>query len=164
MSTRISIQPDDPNSEAAKQFMRELSEEEARRYSDMGADDSDSFRSSDVLVPRSIFIVARLAGQPAGCGALRQLTAETAEIKRMYVITRARRRGIGRAILGELERLAVEFGYRIIRLETGNRQPEAIALYEGYGFRRIPLYGEHVGDPVSICFEKEVFRYADSAA
>jgi hypothetical protein len=43
-----------------------------------------------------------------------------------------------------------------IRLETGNQQPEAIALYESHGFDRIPPFGKYVGDPVSLCFEKPV--------
>ena len=78
----------------------------------------------------------------------------------MYVVPSARRQGVGRAILSELERLASEFGYRVVRLETGNRQPEAMALYERHGYCRIALYGEHVGDPVSICFEKGMVNAA----
>jgi ribosomal protein S18 acetylase RimI-like enzyme len=155
MDTHISIMLDDPHGEAAAQFMRKLAEEESQRYRDLGPDDADSFRPEQVLVPRSAFVVARFDGQPVGCGALRPLDSESAEIKRMYVLPSARRRGIGREMVGKLERLAAEFGYRFIRLETGNRQPEAIALYERCGFCRIPLYGEHIGDPVSVCFEKK---------
>jgi GNAT superfamily N-acetyltransferase len=73
----------------------------------------------------------------------------------MYVVAPARRRGVARSLLAELERRAAEFGYSLIQLETGNRQPEAIALYESCGYHRIPPYGSHVGDPVSVCFQKE---------
>jgi len=72
----------------------------------------------------------------------------------MYVAPAVRRRGIARRMLGELERRAANFGYRVLRLETGNRQPEAISLYESYGFQRIAPYGKHANDPLSICFEK----------
>jgi hypothetical protein len=59
-------------------------------------------------------------------------------------------------LLAELEAKAASFGYTVVRLETGNRQPEAIALYESCGYRRIAPYGCHKDDPLSICFEKRV--------
>ena len=74
----------------------------------------------------------------------------------MYVAPSVRRRGLARRLLAELEEKAIKLGYAIVRLETGNRQPEAIALYESCGFRRIAPYGSHVDDPLSICFEKRV--------
>jgi hypothetical protein len=61
-------------------------------------------------------------------------------------------------LLIELERRAVGFGFQALRLATGIRQPEAIALYESFGFRRIESYGCHVDAPVDICFEKRVTR------
>ena len=137
------------------QLLRELSYEIARRYSDLGDDGSGSFNPKDVLVPRSVFIVARLDGQPVGCGALRPIDSDSAEVKRMYVAERARRLGIARRILTELEHFAAEYDYRVIRLETGNRQPEAVALYEKYGFYRIGPFGKYVENPVSIYFEKK---------
>jgi putative acetyltransferase len=54
----------------------------------------------------------------------------------------------------ELQRRAVEFHYRTIRTETGNRQPEAISLYEDSGFCRVLPFGSHANDPVSIFLEK----------
>jgi N-acetylglutamate synthase-like GNAT family acetyltransferase len=123
------------------------------RYNDV-IDPSAPPPKNDALVPRSVFFIARFDGQAVGCAALRPVESEVAEVKRMYVAPTARRRGIARHMLAELERTAVEFGYRVLRLETGDRQPEAIALYESSGFRRIPAYGCHVHDPLSICFEK----------
>ena len=96
-----------------------------------------SFNPRDATIPRSVFILATLDGVPVGCGAVRPISGEVVEIKRMYVREMARGLGIGRAILAELERLAVSFGYSRIALETGVRQPEAIALYERGGFTRI---------------------------
>jgi len=66
----------------------------------------------------------------------------------------ARRRGVARAILRELEQQAAELGYRTIRAESGNRQPEAVSLYEDAGFYRVPPFGSHAHDPISIFFEK----------
>jgi putative acetyltransferase len=68
----------------------------------------------------------------------------------------ARQRGLGRAILEKLEASAHRLGYRLIRLETGDRQPEAVALYERAGYQRIPPYGEFMECARSICFEKRL--------
>lgn len=98
------------------------------------------FEPKDVEVPRAAFVVARIDGVPAGCGALRPLEDGSVEVKRMYTRTAFRRRGVAQAILAELERLAVEFGYPAVKLQTGPLQPEAAALYERSGYRRIPIF------------------------
>lgn len=156
--SKISVSTESPLSDAAAQLIRELSADIVRRYAELGQDGSGSFTPNDVLVPRSAFLVARSEGQPVGCAALRPLEADAAEVKRMYVAPSARRKGVGRALLAEMERLAGGFGYRILRLETGNRQPEAVALYESCGYRQIPAFGKYIGNPVSICYEKAVTR------
>ena len=74
----------------------------------------------------------------------------------MFVTSTARRKGLARAILQELEIRAAAFGYATMRLETGNRQLSAMALYETLGFRRIEPFGEYVNDSLSVCFEKMV--------
>jgi putative acetyltransferase len=145
----------DPRDEIAKKLMGALAAEEALRYHEMGPDTDDSFRVEDVLAPRAAFLLACLDGQPVGCGALRCIDDGAAEINRVYVVPTARRQGIGLALLRELERQAADFGYRVIRLETGDRQPEAIRLYENCGFRRISGFGSHLNDPNSVFFEKE---------
>jgi len=156
----IAIAADNPHGEIAAQLIRELSADLARRYSDRGDDGSGHFAPSDVTVPRSVFLIARLDGKPVGCGALRPIDAEAAELKRMYVAQSARRMGVGRRLLIELERFARESGYRVMRLETGIRQPEAIALYESYGFYSIPVFGCYVENPMSVCYEKKVGVHA----
>jgi GNAT superfamily N-acetyltransferase len=111
------------------------------------------------------FVVARLDGELAGCGAVRSyvpyhddLPAEdgVAEIKRMYTRAGARRRGVSRAVLQRLEEIAVELGYHRLVLETGSPQPEAIALYEGSGWHRIEPYGHYRDEDTSICFAKDL--------
>ena len=107
----------------------------------------------------SSFVVAWVKGEPVGCGAFRPFSEDeddVAEIKRMYVETRMRGRGISRSILVKLEKLARDCGYTVVRLETGIRQPNAIRLYETSGYHRIERYGRHRDDPLSVCFEKSL--------
>jgi putative acetyltransferase len=112
---------------------------------------------NDIVGERSPFVLAWLNGRAAGCGAFRPIAAdecEIAEIKRMYVEPGSRRRGVSRAILRELERLAREYGFSVARLETGLRQPNAIRLYETSGYHRIEPFGRYSDDSLSVCFEK----------
>ncbi len=102
------------------------------------------------------FLVARLDGQPLGCGAIRPLTPGVAEVKRMFVVHEARGQGVGRAILENLEIFAKNFGYRSVRLETGLKQPEAISLYQSAGYHRASCYGQYRENPLSVCFEKQL--------
>ncbi|HEY4625129.1 MAG TPA: GNAT family N-acetyltransferase, partial [Blastococcus sp.] len=78
----------------------------------------------------SVVLVAREDdGTPLGCGALRALGEDVAEVKRMYVVPAARGRGVSKAVLAALEDAARERGWTTLRLETGSLQPEAIGLY-----------------------------------
>lgn len=118
--------------------------------------------------PLGVFLVAHLAvahladahraDRPAGCGALKPLAGAggVGEIKRMYTRPDARRRGVSRVILTRLEEVAAELAYSWVQLETGLRQPEAIALYESAGWARIEPYGRYRDDPLSVCFGKAI--------
>lgn len=108
--------------------------------------------------PRGVFVVARMAGRAVGCGALKAhgSSATVAEVKRMFVVPAARRRGVSRAVLERLEQAAVELGYSEAKLETGTAQPEAIALYEDAGWHRIPPFGFYRDSPMSVCFAKDL--------
>ncbi len=83
-----------------------------------------------------------------------------AEIKRMYVAPAHRGRGIARALLAELERAAVAAGCRRAVLETGTRQPEAIALYLSEGYAPMAKFGTYRDEPGSRCFAKSLGRGA----
>jgi GNAT superfamily N-acetyltransferase len=110
-----------------------------------------------VTPPHGVFVVARVDGVAAACGAVRRLIGgppDVGEIKRMYTRPAARRRGLGAVILDRLEAEAAVLGYRRVQLETGLRQPEAIALYETAGYHRIPSFGQYEGDELSVCFAK----------
>ncbi len=86
-------------------------------------------------------------GGAIGCGALRELGPGTAELKRMYIVPAARGRGVSKAVLAALEDAARERGWTTLRLETGPRQPEAIGLYSGAGYRPVSAFGTYAGDP-----------------
>jgi putative acetyltransferase len=99
------------------------------------------------------FFVARDDGRPAGCGGVLLVGREYAEVKRMYVRPEFRGRRIGRLMLDHLIEHARQRGFTTIRLETGIHQQEALGLYEGRGFRKIPPFGPYRDDPVSLCYE-----------
>jgi putative acetyltransferase len=151
LSTLV-IAADDPIGDTARKLIHDLCMEMSERY---GTPPSP-FSVSEAAADRTAFLVARLGRQPVGCGALRRIDENTAEIKRMYVAPAGRRQGIARRVLTELERHAVGFGYRAIRLETGIRQPEAQHLYESLGYQRIAAFGSYVGNPSSVCYEKVI--------
>ena len=78
------------------------------------------------------------------------------EVKRMYVSPGSRKKGIAASILSELETWAGELSAAKCILETGKKQPEAIALYRKHGYRVIPNYGHYAEVDNSVCFEKEL--------
>lgn len=94
-----------------------------------------------------------------GCGAIKELTSDAMEVKRMFILRKYRGRGFAGLILEELEKWSYELGYRYCKLETGKRQPEAIALYEKKGYTRIRNYGQYAGIDNSVCFEKNLTVY-----
>lgn len=119
------------------------------------ADPAWQVRADDVARPRGTFVVAHLAGRAVACGALRPLPGgdpAIAEVKRMYTAPEARGRGVARALLRHLVATARELGYRQVVLETGTRQPEAIALYLREGWAPLAPYGEYCGEHMSRCF------------
>jgi GNAT superfamily N-acetyltransferase len=93
------------------------------------------------------------AGAPVGCGGLRTLAPGVGEIKRMFVVERARGVGLGRRLLRELERRAAAQGLRRVRLLTTEVLREAIALYDAEGYRAVER-SQRAGEPVEIWMEK----------
>ena len=109
--------------------------------------------------PDGYFLVARLEGQPVGCAGICRCEGEqTAELRRMYVAPEARRLGIARTLMNELEERARRLGYATLRLETGPEQPEAVRLYETGGFAVIPNFGPYTAQRRSICMEKALLE------
>jgi putative acetyltransferase len=114
---------------------------------------------AEVADGRGTFLIVYQEGTPLGCGALRLLDAETAELKRMYVSPSVRGRGLGRRLVAALEAEARALGVRRLVLETGVRQAAALTLYRATGFQPIPLYGEYCLSPeTSVCLGKDLLE------
>jgi GNAT superfamily N-acetyltransferase len=151
----IEIRREDILSPTAQQLIHSLNAELESRYPEDGANffrlDPDEVREG-----QGGFFIAYIDNHPVGCGAIRRIEPKVAEIKRMYVAPGNRGRGVGGKILAELEAEALKMGIRRIVLETGPRQPEAIAIYKRAGFSEIPLFGEYVDPRYSLCMAKNV--------
>jgi GNAT superfamily N-acetyltransferase len=91
-----------------------------------------------------------------GCGAFKPFESKTVEIKRMFVAPSHRGHGIAKKILGELEKWAGEIGNEYAILETGQKQPDAIALYLKSGYKIIPNYAQYANVENSVCMKKEI--------
>lgn len=98
---------------------------------------------------------------PVGCGAIKEYSKSTAEIKRMYVLDEFRGKGIAKIILKELEKWAEELNFSECILETGKKLSEAVNFYKNSGYEIIPNYGQYAGVELSVCFRKQlqVFRF-----
>lgn len=99
-------------------------------------------------------LIAYYEGKAIGCGAFKEYNKHTVEVKRMFVTSDGRRKGIASKVLKALEAWAVELNYNRSILETGKRQPEAIALYKYSGYEIIPNFDQYIGMENSVCFEK----------
>jgi GNAT superfamily N-acetyltransferase len=93
---------------------------------------------------------------PVAHAALRSLRGEW-EVKRVVVLESERGRGIAGALMGEIEAIASDGGASRVILQTGDQQPEAVALYSKLGYTRIPVYEPYAtAIPFSLCFEKRL--------
>jgi GNAT superfamily N-acetyltransferase len=110
---------------------------------------------ADLERPGVTLFVARDDGL-AGIVALVDNGDGSAEVKRMFVAEQLRGRGVASALLRHLADAAAAASISVIRLETGWKQPEAIALYLKHGYVHIPSFGAYVGDETSVCMEKRL--------
>jgi GNAT superfamily N-acetyltransferase len=151
----VDIRRAEITSSIVQQLILALNAELEDMYPEEGA---NHFRldTEEVANGRGAFLVAYLDGQAVGCGAVRRNDPLVAEIKRMYVIPEARGRGIARHVLLALEAEARQLGVSRLVLETGLRQTAALALYRRAGFVEIPLFGEYLDSPLSVCMEKSL--------
>jgi GNAT superfamily N-acetyltransferase len=146
VSFEIEARPyDDPD---VQRLVAEVQEEYVRRY---GGPDGATVDPREFEPPDGVFLVGVLDGVAVATGGWRRVDAHIVEIKRMYVAESARRRGLARAMLAELERTAAAAGmYRLV-LNTGPEQPEAVALYEASGYGPEPPFGHYA------CHERALF-------
>jgi ribosomal protein S18 acetylase RimI-like enzyme len=122
----------------------------AERY---GGPDDDPIEVASFSLPRGVFLVGYLDGEPVATGGwrrsehLRLGAGSTAEIKRMHVVPDRQRQGLAGQMLTALEDEARAAGVEAIILETGDRQPEAIAFYDTHGYQRIEPFGHYAASP-----------------
>jgi GNAT superfamily N-acetyltransferase len=141
----IGVAVEDPHSAAGRWCLEQYYTELANRFDD-GFDPATSSLPDpgEMAPPTGLFLIARLRGEPVGCGGLILHGADPAEIKRMWVAPAVRGLGLGRRILLELERLARESGASAIRLDTNRNLVEAISMYRSSGYEEI---GDFNGEP-----------------
>jgi GNAT superfamily N-acetyltransferase len=144
----------------ARTLIGAVQQEYVRRY---GGEDATPVDPADFAAPRGLFLVGYSDGQPVACGGWRAHESTDpgfadgdAEVKRMYVVPEARGNGCARALLAELERTAAERSRLRMVLETGTKQPEAIALYSSSGYSAIPAFGTYRNEPSCRCFGKSL--------
>ena len=148
----VKITAERPDSVDAQELIAELEAHLEPQY----PDESRHGYSVEKLLHEGVaFFVMRDEETAAGCGGVKLVGTEYAEIKRMYVRPRFRGLGLGKMMLDHLAEHARRNGVGILRLETGIYQTQAIGLYERWGFTRIPPFGEYREDPLSLFFEKQ---------
>ncbi len=145
----VVVEEVEPTSAAARVLIDELSTVLAEAYGSSGRSGYQPEQELD-----GVFLIARLGGELAGCGALRSLDgrSDVAEVKRMY--SRPGTTGVGQAVLRALESQAAQRGYASIWLETRRANSRAVRFYMAAGYRERAPYGQYVGRPEAICMEK----------
>jgi len=143
----------------ATALIDEVQREYVRRYGEKDVSPVDPAQFSP---PRGLFLVGYLGDRPVASGGWRVRDADPdlvdgdVEVKRMYVVPAARGRGLARMVLAELEHTARAAGHLRVMLETGVRQPEAIALYRSCGYTRVPSFGTYKDSPDSVFLGKRL--------
>jgi GNAT superfamily N-acetyltransferase len=133
-------------------LVEEVQQEYVVRY---GGRDVTPVDPAEFAPPKGLFLVAYVDDVAVACGGWRSYGG-IAEIKRMYVRRPARRTGLARALLAELERTALAAGHTQMILETGSKQPEAVALYRSAGYTEVPPFGYYAEAPLSLHLGKQL--------
>jgi GNAT superfamily N-acetyltransferase len=136
-----------------QRLVAEVQQEYVRRY---GGPDAAAVDPTEFAAPDGLFLVGLRDGVPVAMGGWRRIGDGTAELKRMYVAESARRQGLARALLAELERTAAAAGFGELVLNTGVPQPEAVALYEAAGYLPAAPFGHYAGYPQALFYGKKL--------
>ena len=137
----------------AQELIAAVQQEYVARY---GGPDDSPVDPDEFAPPAGCFVVAYAGSEAVATGGLRRADDGAMEIKRMYVRPSWRGRGLSRVVLADLEQRARDLGATRIVLETGQRQPEAIRLYETSGYARIDGFGHYACSPMSVSFGKNL--------
>jgi putative acetyltransferase len=150
---KIEIRPEDPRQPDVQALLDQSDDYFRALY----PAESNHLVSADVLgTHRAVFLVARRDGELLGSIAFLPIAPGHAEMKRLFVRAEARGTGLGRRLLNALEEIARARGIARISLETGIRQPEAIALYRTSGYQACPPFGDYESDPLSLFMTKRL--------
>jgi GNAT superfamily N-acetyltransferase len=141
----------------ARELVDRVQQEYVERY---GGPDAAVVDPTEFEPPAGLFLVAEVDGEPVGCGAWRVLVPGVAEVKRLYVAPVHRRRGVAQVVMDALERSVARAGHRSVVLNTGRRQPEALAFYERAGYSPVTGYGIYADAPDAVFLGKELPRPA----
>ena len=147
----------DPQGEAALVLLHAAWIEASALYADRATGPPGAPPGNPPAVPGSVYLIAWRDGVALGCAALQPPAAGDAgiaELRRLFVRREARRQGLAQALLARIEQEARALGLAGLRLETGDRQLAAQALYLACGWQPIEAFGPHAGDPTSRCFGK----------
>jgi putative acetyltransferase len=145
------IAPESPRQDAVLDLIRQSDAYAASLYP---AESNHMLDLAALERPEVRFFVARRDGRAVGCGALVLGRDGQAELKRMFVDPATRGLKVGRDLLARIEAEARDLGVRLIQLETGTRQPEAIGLYSRFGYLDRGPFGDYGPDPLSVFMEK----------
>ncbi|RZK87171.1 MAG: GNAT family N-acetyltransferase, partial [Pedobacter sp.] len=102
----------------------------------------DQFNKIDSIKEVTVAYQKEIA---VGCGAIKPFSKSAVEVKRMFIHPDYRKKGFAARVLDELEHWAADLGYSACVLETGKKQPEAIALYQKMGYHITENYGQYIG-------------------
>jgi DNA-binding MarR family transcriptional regulator/predicted N-acetyltransferase YhbS len=140
----MTVEEEVADSEEARRCLAQYFNELAERFEE-GFDPGkgNAATESDFIPPRGSFVIARLDGDPVGCGALRMIDAETAEVKRMWVAPSARGLGVASRMLRKLEAIAAGFGAKTVCLDTNRSLKEAQSLYKRQGYAEIARFNDN---------------------
>jgi GNAT superfamily N-acetyltransferase len=148
----------DPALPPGSQLIAAMVAEMNELYGNIEADGLPTATPADFAPPAGTFLVGYHEGEPVCAGGIKRIAPDAAEIKRMYVLPAARRRGVARTLLGALEGAARERGYAFVRLDTGPLQRGAIALYASAGYTEI---GNFNANPIASYWgEKRLYESA----
>ncbi len=146
----------------AQLLMEQVQGEYVTRY---GGRDGARMATEEFDPPHGVFVVAYDGDKPVAVGGWRRHDPDAygglpgrhpAEIKRMYVAASERGRGLARDVLAYLEDNAREAGVDWLVLETGQRQPEAVALYRSSGYVDVPHFGTYADAPMAVHLGKQL--------
>jgi GNAT superfamily N-acetyltransferase len=130
--------------EVATRLLARYYEELASRFpGGFDVDRSVAAPEVELRPPSGCFLIVRIDGRSVGCGAVRKLDENTAEVKRMWIDPSVRGRGVGRRLLAGLESAAERLGCQLVRLDTSSHLPEALGLYRSSGYTEIPAYNDN---------------------